>query len=222
MSTGTITVLVILLVIIAVVAALASIVTSRRARRLRRIGPEFGRLARQTGPRRARAEFASRQRRVDGMGIKPLPGERRSGYVRQWMAAQERFIDNPSQAAAAAAGLVTAVASERGYDVSDPGRLLVDLSVYHGRYLDGYRRAREVTGRTGAATEELRQALLGHRALFRDLLAEPSSRSADRPGRRGRGDGRRGAWRQVVTSLRRLQRGRTRQRGGGRVVATRS
>lgn len=210
MSTGTVILLVIVLVVVALGAALASTAARRRATRERQGGAEFGRLARKRGPRRARAEFASRRRRVDGMGIKPLSGERRSAYERQWTAAQERFIDSPAQAATTAAGLVTAVAAERGYDVSDSGQLLADLSVYHGRYLDRYRRATRATERAAsAATEDLRQALLDHRALFQDLLAGPAGSSSvdgDGAAADGRTDapaGRRGAWRQVVPSLHR-------------------
>lgn len=176
MSTDTVIllVLVLVLVIVAVAAALASMIAHRTATRRRLVGAEFTRLASETGPRKARAEFAERRRRVDGLGITPLSGERRAWYTRQWTAAQERFIDSPPQAVTTAAALVTSVAAERGYDVSDGGQLLTDLSVYHGRHLDGYRRAKQTTDRAEAAsTEELRQSLLDHRALFQGLL-EPS------------------------------------------------
>src|ERR1700761_4942050 len=169
-SAGTVILLILVLVVIAVVAAAASMLLHRRPAQ-RRLGAEFSRLVRETGPWRARAEFAERRRRVGKLGIKPLSGERRAGYARQWTAAQERFIDSPPQATTTAAALVTAGAAERGYDVSDGDRLLIDLSVYHGRYLDGYRRATRTTARAEtAATEELRQALLDHRGLFQDLL----------------------------------------------------
>jgi hypothetical protein len=200
-STGTVILLVIVLAVIAVAAATASTVVHRQAAQRRRVGAEFGRLARETGPRRARAEFNSRRRRVEAMGIKPLSDERRAGYERQWTAVQERFIDSPAQATTAAAELVTAVAAETGYDVSDSGQLLVDLSVYHGQYLDGYRHATRTTERAAAAaTEELRQALLEHRALFRDLLAGPGTASSPAAAGRG-GEAGRGPWWQVVPSL---------------------
>jgi hypothetical protein len=203
-------------VIIAVAAALASRVVHRQAAQRRRVGAEFSRLAREAGPRKAKAEFAERRRRVDGLGIKPLPDARRAGYARQWTAAQERFIDNPPQAASAASALVTAVAAERGYDVSDDNQLLVDLSVYHGRYLDGYRRATRTTARAAAAaTEELRQALLDHRALFRDLLEAPGDRPAAPAGRSVLTGARR--WRQVVPGL-----NRARSRDGDGIAAARS
>jgi len=201
-SAGTVILLVVVLLVIAVVAGLASTVVHRQAAQRRRVGAEFTRLAREAGPRKARAEFAGRRRRVDGLGIKPLSDERRAGYARQLTAAQERFIDSPAQATAAAAGLVTAVAAERGYDVSDEGRLLTDLSVYHGRYLDGYRRATQATaGAQAAATEDLRQALLGHRALLLDLLDGPDDGTDAAGGPAPTGGTRRWPWHQVVPGL---------------------
>lgn len=203
MSAGTVLVLVFVLVVVAVVAALASMTVHRQAARRRQVGAEFARLVRSAGPRRARAEFAVRRKRVDRLGIKPLSQELRAGYARQWTAAQERFIDSPPEAATTAAGLVTAVAAQRGYDVTDDGRLLTDLSVYHGRYLDGYRRAAETTARAGsAATEELRVALLGHRALFFDLIAAPG----ERPAGPGGLSGTRWLWQQVLPGLNREKR----------------
>lgn len=202
MSAGTVLLLVLVLAVVAVAAALASLAVHRQAAR-RRVGAEFARLVRSSGPRRARTEFAERRRRVDGLGIKPLSPERRAGYARQWTAVQERFIDSPPGAASAAAELVTAVAAERGYDVSDDGRLVADLSVYHGRYLDGYRRAAETNARAGsAATEELRVALLGYRALFLDLIAAPG----ERPAGPGEPSGTRWSWQQVLPGLNRGKR----------------
>jgi hypothetical protein len=199
-STGTVILLVLVLVAIAVAAGLASNFVHRQAIQRRQVGAEFSRLARETGPRRAKAEFAARRRRVDRLGIKPLNPEQSSRYQRQWAAAQEQFIDSPPQAATTAAALVASVAAERGYDVSDTDQLLVDLSVYHGRYLDGYRQAARTTGRAAAAaTEELRQALLDYRALFKDLLEAPTAvpQGAAASGGRTAALSRRLPWRQV-------------------------
>ena len=207
MSTGTVILLVLALVVIAVAAGLASNLVHRQAAQRRRVGTEFTRLVREAGPRRAKAEFAARRRRVAGLGIKPVSDERRARFQHQWAAAQERFIDSPPQAVTAAASLVTAVAAERGYDVSDPAQLLADLSVDHGQYLDGYRRATRTTERATATTEELRRALLGHRALFQDLLEASAAAgipaaSAGRPGTRAR----RLPWRPAVPAPRQAAR----------------
>lgn len=174
MSAGTIIVIVVILLLVAAAAAVASMLLSRRAAARTMFGAEYARLADEVGPRKAQAEFAKRRQRVDGLGLRSLSDERRTAYTRQWNVAQEQFIDNPAQSVRAAAAMIAAVTADRGYDVTSHEQLLTDLSVYHGRHLDGYRRARKVAGRAAqATTEDLRQALLGYRALFFDLLESP-------------------------------------------------
>ena len=174
MSVGTIILIVVILVIVAVAAALLSMRMRRRAAERDLVGPEYERLADEVGPRKAKAEFEKRRRRVDGMGIKPLSAEQRSAYTGQWDAAQEQFIDSPARAVGAASALVTAVAVDRGYETTDHDQLMTDLSVYHGRHLDGYRNARQTSARAReATTEALRRALLGYRGLFLGLLESP-------------------------------------------------
>ena len=171
MSAGNAILLVVAIVLVVVAAALGSSLVMRRMALRKQVGPEYDRLVRELGPRRAKSEYAQRRQRVTGLGIKPLTAEQRSEYDEQWAAAQGRFIDSPLEAVRAAAALVTSVAADRGYPVGDDSQLLSDLSVYHGRRLDGYRRARRVTEQAEvAATEDLRQALLQHRAMFRELL----------------------------------------------------
>src|SRR5215469_4408189 len=148
MSAGAIIALVIILALL-VAAAIAGALILRRLALRHRFGAEYDRLARAVGPRRAAAELAERRRRVARLHLRPLTPERREGYSRAWMSAQERFIDSPAQAA------VTAVAADRGYPAGDHKQLLSDLSVHHGRRLDGYRRAREATEAGAAETEEL-------------------------------------------------------------------
>jgi hypothetical protein len=174
MSAGTIIVIVVVLVLVAAAAATASMLTRRRTTKRSMHGAEYDRLADEVGPRKAQAEFAKRRQRVDGLGLRPLSDERRTAYTGQWQVAQEQFIDNPAQSVRAAAAMVAAVTADRGYEVTNHEQLLTDLSVYHGRYLDGYRRARKIAGRAAEApTEALRQALLSYRALFFDLLGSP-------------------------------------------------
>ena len=170
MSVGAIVAIVVVLVILAVIAALASRMFARRSAERRSYGPEYDRLAEEVGPRKANAEFDKRRQHVESLGIRPLTEERRTLYSNQWVAAQETFIDNPVEAVRSASGLVTAVAADRGYKVTDPAQLQSDLSVHYGGRLDGYRSALAITERAeGGATEQLRQALLEYRALFNDL-----------------------------------------------------
>ena len=176
MSASTIIVIVVVLVLLAAAAAVASMLLRRRATERTMHGAEYDRMADEVGARKAQAEFAKRRQRVDGLGLRPVSDERRTAYTGQWQIAQEQFIDNPTQSVRAAAAMIAAVTADLGYDVTNHEQLLTDLSVYHGRYLDGYRRARKVAGRVGEApTEELRQALLGYRALFFDLLESPEN-----------------------------------------------
>ena len=174
-------VLVIVLVVLAAAAMLAGTLVLRRRALRHRFGAEYDQLVRDVGQRQAQAELAERQRRVAQLNIRPLSPERRAGYDREWISAQEQFVDSPARSVAAAAALVQAVAADRGYPADDDNQLLDDLSVYHVKQLEGYRRARQATERADAAsTEELRVALLAHRALFRDLLGpEPAKRKAD-------------------------------------------
>jgi len=170
-SAGIIVLIVVVLVVIAVAAAVASTRIRHRAAERQLLGPEYDRLADEVGPRKANAEFEKRRQRVDGLGIKPLSAERRTAYVSQWEAAQEQFIDSPAQAVSTAGPLVTTVAADRGYEVADRDQLLTDLSVYHGRRLDGYRQAWQVTERGAqATTEDMRQAMLDYRSLLFDLV----------------------------------------------------
>lgn len=179
MSAGTIIAIVIILVLMAVAAATASMMIMRRAAERRVLGPEYDRLAREVGPRKANAEFAKRRQRVDGLGITPLSDERRAAYTTQWEAVQAQFVDSPAQTVRAARAMITAVAVDRGYEVTDHDQLLTDLSVYHGRHLEGYRRAGQTTQQAEkASTENLRQALLGYRHLLLDLIGPSGKWSA--------------------------------------------
>jgi hypothetical protein len=169
-------VIVVVLVLVAAAAALASMMIRRKAAERTMLGAEYDRLAGEVGPRKAQAEFAKRRQRVDGLGLRSLSDERRATYAAQWEVAQEQFVDNPAQSVRAAAAMITAVTADRRYDVTDHEQLLTDLSVYHGRFLDGYRDARTTTARADqATTEALRRALISYRVLFFDLLESPGA-----------------------------------------------
>jgi hypothetical protein len=179
--------IVIIIVLVCVVIAMGGALIARQTSQRRQFGPEYDQVVQEVGPRRARAEFAKRQRRVAELGIKPLSPEQRAAYAARLEAAQERFIDNPRQSAQAAADLVTAVAAEVGYPVDDREQLLTDLSVSHGKYLVGYRQALGTTEQAeNASTEDFRRALLDYRALFNDLIGAPADGGQSRLPRRER------------------------------------
>jgi len=187
-----------LAVVVAVVALGYFVATQQRRHRLKeRFGPEYERTVRERDSRKdAEQELLAREERHSRLDIRPLDPETRRDYAGKWVAVQERFVDSPDYAVTEADHLVTAVMTERGYPTDDaPERLMADLSVEHGRTLDHYRQAHEISGRAvreEATTEELRQAMVHYRALFDELLDEnprtttarthPEGRAADRAG----------------------------------------
>lgn len=177
MSIGAIVALVIVVLLVAAAAILVA--TQMRRRALHdRFGPEYKRLAAEVGPRRAEAELTARQRRVAELDIHPLTPEQRAQYAIQWTAVQERFVDDPVGAAEQARALVTAVQKDRGYPAGDPDDEMANLSVNHANAVSGYREAREVTQRaSSASTDDLRQAVIQYRALFRELIGPAADES---------------------------------------------
>jgi len=201
MSTGAIIgiVIVVIVVVAAVVVASGEL---RRARLRRQFGPEYDRLAQQLGSRKkADAELAARKQRAEALGIHELSPQQQASYSGDWTAIQERFVDTPAEAVAAADTLVWQVMQDRGYPADDRNASMDALSVYHAGPLEGYRQTLGLRAES-ASTEQLREAMIRHRALFEDLAglrhghgraardvsardrglaAEDASRTADAP-----------------------------------------
>jgi hypothetical protein len=176
MNQSTMIMLAIGLAVILVVAWL--IYRQRHSRRLRsQFGPEYDRMVLVKGsPRGAEAELDRRSRRVRRLAIRPLPQDAVSRYEQRWNAQQARFVDEPREAVAEADHLVEEVMKERGYPMADFEQRAADISVDHPRVVENYRAAhqialREQQGR--ANTEDLRNAMICYRELFRDLLEDP-------------------------------------------------
>jgi hypothetical protein len=173
MPIGAIIAIVVICVVAAAVAAAAGIQFSRKQALRRRFGAEYDQLARDVGPREAQAELTKRQRLFEQLAIRPLTPEQRARYKGEWTVTQERFVEDPARATQVAATLVIAVARDRGFSADDNAKLLTELSVGYARELEGYRRALETAARIPkAATEELRKAVIGYRAMFRGLVAD--------------------------------------------------
>jgi hypothetical protein len=182
MSPGAIVAIIVAVVV--VVAVAGALTVSRRRALRRRYGLEYDRLVAEKGShRKAQAELAERERRVQSLDIRPLADAARATFTAEWAAIQERFVDHPPQAVTQAGLLVVAVMKERGYQTGDHDQLLADLSVAHPNSLDHYRAARAISmdaeaGR--ASTEDLRLGMLHYRALFTELL---NGSGEDRPAR---------------------------------------
>ncbi|WP_199485394.1 hypothetical protein [Actinomadura craniellae] len=179
-------------VVIAVVAVLAVaaivLVTQQRSRtaRLRdRFGPEYDRALEQHGKRgEAERELLSRETRHQELGVRPLDPAQQKTYREQWTQVQERFVDAPEATLEEADKLVLVVMGERGYPVEDYEDRVAHLSVEHGRALDHYRRAHDISTRARrkeASTEDLRQGMVHYRTLFEDLLAVPDRHTDTAP-----------------------------------------
>jgi hypothetical protein len=167
MSTGAIIGIIIAVIIVAAIVVVAS-AQLRRTRIRRQFGPEYDRLAKEIGPRKADAELTARRRRVDALDIRPLPAQQQARYSSDWAVIQEQFVDTPAEAVTAARTLIWEVMEDRGYPVSDPNASVEALSVHHARSFEGYRQTLALPVES-ATTEQLRGALIHYRALFEDL-----------------------------------------------------
>jgi hypothetical protein len=172
-----VTAIVVAVIVVAVAAAAAWLaMVARRRQRLglrQRFGPEYERLTDEHQSRRkAEAELAEREHRVAGLDLSPLSPAARARYDAEWAMIQEGFVDRPREALKAATGLIAAAMRDRGYPTADYEQILADLSVEHAHTLSRFSDAHAITMRAladGASTEEMRQAMIGYRALFHEL-----------------------------------------------------
>ncbi|WP_040908739.1 hypothetical protein [Streptomyces griseoflavus] len=179
MSTGLI---IALIVIVAVVVAVAAVLSLRArgprhgAGLKRRFGPEYERaVARHDGDTKAaERELAQRVERHGDLRERPLEPAERERFEARWTAIQERFVDAPREAVAEADRLIAELAAARGFPADGQyEEQLAALSVHHAHRVEGYRRVHRMvqTGaHDGAGTEEMREALVGARALFEELV----------------------------------------------------
>jgi hypothetical protein len=152
---------------------------AKRSRHLRdRFGPEYVRLAEETGSRRTTEErLARREKRVESFTIQPLSDQDRRRFTAQWQPIQAEFVDNPSGSLAHADDLLGTVMEARGYPVRDFAQRAADLSVDHPVVAQHYHAAHGIAlahRRGEASTEDLRQAMVHYHALFEELVSEPS------------------------------------------------
>lgn len=174
-----IAVIIVIVIVVAAVAVTAFFYLRRRAVQ-RQFGPEYDRLAQEKGPRHALEELTQRNRMVRELDIKPLSPRQREEYERRWDTVQEQFVKSPAASAREAAQLVTAAARDVGYSADDEDKLDAELSARHASAMEGYRRAKQMTGQaSGASTEALRQVLLDYRVLFRELVTPESERPGE-------------------------------------------
>lgn len=168
-------------IIVVAILVLIGWIGLRRRRLQSQFGPEYGRVAAESGSKwRADSELAARQQRRQKLDIRPLEPEAAERYARDWQQLQARFVDQPYEAVAQADRLVMTVMRERGYPTDNFDQHAANLSVDYPNLVDNYRGAHAVaTKQKSANTEELRTAMLHYRALFDELLGIPRDGQRD-------------------------------------------
>jgi hypothetical protein len=170
-------------VVILAVALLAWLYVRRQknttAALRQRFGPEYERAVREQGSeRRAEAQLADREKRVEKLKIRDLDQTERERFSAQWHSLQSRFVDDPKAAVTEADELVSSLMQTRGYPVADFNQRAADISVDHPRVVTNYRSAHEIALRLGkgeASTEDLRTAMIHYRSLFEELVQAPTA-----------------------------------------------
>lgn len=170
-----------------VVGVILTLVRNRRRAHYRsRFGAEYDRTVREAGgARRAEAALTAREKRVSAFDIRPLSPMKREEFVLVWRQVQQTFIDDPAGALDHADVLLADVMVARGYPIADFENRAADLSVDHGEVVQNYRAGHAIAlshARGEATTEDLRHAMIHYRALFDELVNEPSA-IAGEPGR---------------------------------------
>lgn len=175
-----------LIVVVLLVAIVAAVMISRRrqAERLQQtFGAEYDRQVEEAGGSRskAQAELLKREKRVEKLDIRPLPPEKREGFLGDWQHVQAGFVDDPQKSIAMADALVGDVMKARGYPVDDFDQRAADISVEHPQLVSNYRAAHEIAARHRqgkAGTEDLRAAFIGYRSMFEELLGTEANEPA--------------------------------------------
>lgn len=164
-----------------VLAAAIGFVTSRRRRsgKLRQtFGPEYDRVVQREGnSRKAEGVLEFRQKRREKFHIRRLSSADRSSFAVRWNEVQARFVDDPRGAVTVADSLITDVIETRGYPIGEFDQRAADLSVDYPLIVENYRAAHEIAmlhSEGKASSEDLRQAMVHYRLLFRELVEEPT------------------------------------------------
>ena len=164
----------------AVVVATAVTIRNRRTDRLRhRFGPEYDRTVRNAGGiARAEETLQARETRAKRLHITPLTSEQTRRFSDEWKQVQARFVDEPAGAVLQADRLIGDIMAARGYPIGDFEQRVDDISVDHPNVVMNYRAARAIVeehARHPVSTEDMRQAMVHYRALFRELTEDTAS-----------------------------------------------
>ena len=176
----------VLIVLLVLIVAAWAVARQRQSRLLRkRFGPEYDRLLAEHGDRaRVESELKAREKRVQGLTIKPLSTADAARFSEEWGTLQSRFIDNPQGVVMQADRLVRDLMIKRGYPMEDFEHRAADISVHHPELVETYRLAQVIAARDQrgeATTEDLRKAVVYYRELFDELLEVRGGKPGLRP-----------------------------------------
>ncbi|HUP60991.1 MAG TPA: hypothetical protein VNA69_11285 [Thermoanaerobaculia bacterium] len=147
-----------------------------------KFGREYDHAVRNTGSRKlAERDLVSRAEEVNQYDIRPLNASERERFRRDWLRVEQRFVERPAAAVAEAEEVVADIMRVQGYPMGDFEKHAANLSVTHPRVIEHYRAGHVVMSRSGASTEDLRQAMLHYRALFEDLIGDRTDVASDAP-----------------------------------------
>jgi hypothetical protein len=146
----------------------------RETKMRRMFGPEYDRMVEAAGGRRkATSELRTRAKQVSALDIKPLTEDERARLIPAWQTIETSFISDPRAAVGDADHLLGKVLGERGYASDDFERQAAEMSVHHPVVVQDYRTAHSIAlSEDEKNTEDFRQAMLGYRAVFQELVGE--------------------------------------------------
>jgi hypothetical protein len=151
------------------------VMARRRTDALRdRFGPEYDRVVTEEGGRRGgESVLGDRVKHRVELNIRPLAPATAERYAAEWQNVQARFVDDPKGAVGQADRLIVVVMQEQGYPMDDFDQRTADISVDHPDVVDDYRAGHGISLANDqglASTEDLREAMVHYRALFRRLV----------------------------------------------------
>jgi len=181
------------LVLLAVVVLAVVLASARATRRRTANGSEIeSRSGSRPGSRlEPRTDIDLRDAQGRHIDLRALSDVARNRYVEEWIAIQERSVENPVQSVMDSEALLSKVLIERGYPGGDGEEHLELVCADHPRLAESLRAVSIVRHRVGGgltSPEDLREAMMHYRLLFIDLLAEDDTVSGrlqrDEAGRR--------------------------------------
>ena len=123
----------------------------------------------------SRTDIDLRDQQRRHIDLRALSDVARNRYVEEWLAIQERSVENPVQSVIDAETLLSQVLVERGYPGGDDEEHLQLVCDDHPGLAESLRAVSVVRHRVGGgliSPEDLREAMMHYRVLFIDLLAE--------------------------------------------------